>query len=114
MLYQKRFLIAYYNKNDELLCVAENVNEFYEFYKQVSKTSKRFLEQFLSKIYHKKIKSKHIRFIDVFEKHNDVFSYEDEIFIQELSGQKTIKQKAQEIGLSEREYARKLQILNKI
>lgn len=114
MLYRKRFLIAYYDKNDQLLCVAENVSEFYGFYKQVSTSSKRSLEEYLSKIFLNKAKSNFIKLIDVFEKHDDIFSFEDEVFIQELPEQKTIKEKAKEIGISEREYALKLQILNRI
>lgn len=113
-LYKNKYLIAYYDSNDLPLFVSGDINEFYQFYKQFSKTSKKILEQYLSAILACRVKSKYIKFINVYEKHNDIFTYEDEVFINEIPQIKTIKDKAKDAGISLREYQRRLSFIKKI
>ena len=100
-LYKKKYLIAVYDKDDNLVSVSGNA-------KLLSCAVRVALTRKLYKVY----------LIDVYEKHDDIFSFEDEIFLKEEQNNiLTNKEKANKMGISLRTYQRRLKdekIRNKI
>lgn len=75
-LYKGKYLIAIYDKEDRLIDVACNINELTHY--KNSKTA----WSVIGHVQRGSVKSAGIHLIDVTEKHNDIFSEEDELFLK--------------------------------
>ncbi len=98
-LYKGRYLICVYSKYEILLDVFENAKEVQEFLN--SRGAHYSLNGVYSKLNHilkGKCNSSLIKFVDVFETHDDVFKEEDELFLKYLNQRetKTLTQKIME------------------
>ena len=108
MFYKRKYLLAYYNIKDELLFVADNIQDFK---KQYSNFRKHFTASACpADTVNHLIKSERIKLIDVFAQKNDIFLQEDlefKKFIQNNNLNKTISQIAQENNINIRTFYRK-------
>lgn len=100
--YKKKYIIAIYDKNDFLIDVVLNPKELIEYKNKACAYSD------ISRIFNKRSKGYNVYFIDVTEKHNDIFSEEDEIFLQEFaeSNKPTDTEIAKKYGINIRTYYR--------
>lgn len=80
-LYKNRYLIAIYDKNDNLIDVACNPKELVGYKHPYS---------MISHIYHGKANTNKIYLIDCLEKHNDCFSHEDKLFLDFVTSKKQV------------------------
>ena len=94
-LYKNRYLIAIYDSNDNLVDCATRVADLRIFNPKG--------------IYHKisindfKTRGHTIHLIDCLERHNDIFSEEDDIFLEETKKQSieyNLQQQAKQLGIS--------------
>ncbi len=98
-MYQGRYLVCFYAKDETLMGVFENAKEVQEFLN--SRGANYTLSSVYSKLNHilkGKCNSSLIKFVDVFETHDDVFKEEDELFLKYLNQRetKTLTQKIME------------------
>lgn len=98
--YRDKYLIAVYDKDDYLINIASSPSEIFS---NISESSAR---SYLNKVFKGKIKNENIYFIDVFEKHNDIFAEEDNIFLRQYNLKETNAEKAKKLGVSLRTYNR--------
>lgn len=118
MLYQGRYLICHYDHDGVLDGVFDNAKEFMKFLNERGKVCCiKNINTRLSRIFNGTTKSRDIAFVDVFETHDDNFRHEDNVFIEEMFqagsiDNKTKKQKAKELGMSRRNYFRKISVFN--
>lgn len=107
-LYKGKYLIALYDKYDDCVGVFVSAKEMGQHIKNISLSS---IKSMLAR--NQTIKGYTVYLIDCYEKHNDIFKKEDEEFLKifNQTRQKTIKEKSQELGISERQYYRRKQAL---
>lgn len=103
-LYRGRYLIVVLDENGNVEKVCDQPCDNCE--------NKNSFKSTVSRAFNGKENRKDILFIDVFEKHDDIFSEEDEAFIEYIKKdiKKSAKDKAEELGMSERDYYRKVGI----
>lgn len=91
-LYKNRYLIAIYDKNDNLIDVACNPAELNGY---------KHPQSMISRIYHGKANTNKIYLIDCLEEHNDCFAEEDKLFLEFLTSKKhqTNQEVAKELGI---------------
>lgn len=91
-LYKNRYLIAIYDKNDNLIDVACNPAELSGY---------KHPQSMISRIYHGKVNTNKIYLIDCLEEHNDIFSEEDKLFLDFVTSKKhkTNQEIAKELGI---------------
>ncbi len=109
-MYQGRYLVCFYAKDETLVDVFENAKEVQEFLNV--RGAHYTLNDVYSKLNHVlkgKCKSSMIKFVDVFETHDDVFKEEDALFLDFLrqTEKKTKVQLAEEAGCSYRSLCQK-------
>lgn len=104
--YKGKYLIAIYDKNDRLIDVGCNANEITQY-------SMHSMQAMLSRQNSKHI-YKRLFLIDVTKKHDDIFNYEDEVFLEAFSNPPHIstKELAQSLGISEHSFLRRCKALN--
>lgn len=103
-LYRGRYLIVTLDKNG-------NVKEAYCQPSEYEGNVDSF-KSIVSRAFNGLDERKDILFIDVFEKHDDIFAEEDDIFIKFVKENiaKSVKERSKELGISERDYYRKAEI----
>jgi hypothetical protein len=101
-LYKDKYIIAFYDEDDYLKDVGAKIKELHS-----CKTHKS-IHSYISSCFAGRIPYKRLYFIDVTEKHNDIFAEEDEIFLQFIKDnyKKTDKEIAASLGVSYRTYMR--------
>ena len=106
-LYKGRYLIGWYDKDDNCIGVFSSIKELNE----IKKTPN--LYSIINHILNKKEGENftQYRLIDCLEKHEDIFQEEDEIFLKECPEKVTNKMKAKSLGLSLKTYYRKKGLL---
>ena len=104
-LYKGKYLIAIYDKNDYLVDVSGNPSTLKCF------KNSSVARSVISKVFNGERKNESIHFIDVFEKHDDIFSDEDKVFLEFVEMEKTSKNTVasfcRENNISERTFYRK-------
>lgn len=103
-LYRGRYLIVTLDKNGDVkksYCQPSEYEGNVESFKSI-----------VSRAFNGLDKRKDILFIDVFEKHDDIFAEEDEAFIEFIKENiaKGAQERSKELGISERDYYRKIGI----
>ena len=99
-LYKGKYLIAIYDKEDRLIDVACNVNELTHYKNSNTAWS------IIGHVQRGSIKSDGIYLIDVTEKHNDIFSEEDELFLKWFNEERkpNNKEVCEKLGISQATY----------
>lgn len=105
-LYRGRYLIVVLDKNGDVknvYCQPTEYNGNVESFKSM-----------VAKAFNGKTGRKDILFVDVLERHDDIFAEEDQAFIDFIKDttKKSGKECSEELGISERSYFRKKEIFN--
>lgn len=95
-LYNGKYLIAIYDKNDRPICVGGRVTDL--TMKYIARKLKHPTSNYT------------IHLIDCFEKHNDIFAEEDEIFLKELFAEQQQKRLNKQCN-NERTFYRRKEII---
>lgn len=104
--YKGKYLIAIYDENDMLIDVGCNANEITKY--KIKSLHEMLARQSNGKSIHKKL-----FLIDITEKHDDIFSFEDELFLKTFPNSPYVstKEHARSLGISKRTYERKIKAL---
>lgn len=112
-LYKDRYIIAVYDQEDRLIDVGADIAEFNGKY-----PSLEFRLWSIHARNHNYTNRDGLKFhlIDVFEKHDDIFQEEDQLFLEMVDNgvHKTNKQLAEEMGVSLRSFYRKNSAIRRI
>ena len=97
-LYKGKYLIAIYDDNDFLVDVVSSPKEL-KGYK-----NENAAKSYIAHVFNGR-ECKNIHFIDVTEKHNDIFAEEDELFLQDFKqNNKSVEEIVKQLGVCVRTY----------
>lgn len=105
--YKGKYLIAIYDKNDmlvDVVCLPKELSKY---------KNPEIAKQYISNVFNGRLPGTNIYFIDVTEKHDDIFAEEDNLFLveEEFYRKKSINETLSKLGISKSKYQKYKTIL---
>ncbi len=114
-LIRGKYLVVCYDRDELPLFVASTAKEFAEFFNRYTSSSTNVAYSLLTRLLNGTHTYSRLKLIEADTVTEDCFEEEDKEFIEfiEKNRKKTVAERAKEIGISEKEYYRRVQVFRK-